>query len=424
MADGASKRADPYRERSRMEFSRLPGFQASGFILEVGQACHYNPNMASRRSIFVYNPALERFPFPPDHPFNTARAPKTRELVLSLGWLSAETAREVEPAPASRSALEKFHTRRYLDALQNASAGKWNDGLLNMGIGTSDCPAFRGMYEHSVLAAGATLTGAAWILEGKADAAFNPHGGFHHAFPERAAGFCYINDSALGCLALAGAGKRVLYFDADVHNGDGVAFAFHRRSDVMTISFHENPHILFPGTGFEYEIGEGAGRGYCVNVPLPVGTYDQAYLAAFEEVALPLMKAFRPDVFVVELGADALAGDPLAHLDLTNNVYADILGRVLQFDRPVLMVGGGGYNVEKTVRAWALAWSVLSGQDEGEDATIGLGGNLLGSTEWKGGLRDRELVIPDQEKESITHSLQATVARVKNLVFPIHGLKP
>jgi len=380
--------------------------------------------MPERKSILLYSPELKKYPFPPDHPFNTTRAPKTYELIKSMGWLSGENSREVEPVSAPRSTLEKFHTPRYLDALEKASEGKWSDVFLTMGIGTSDCPAFRGMYPHSVLAAGATLTGAEWILEGKADAAFNPHGGFHHAFPERAAGFCYINDSALGCMALAEAGKRVLYLDVDVHNGDGVAYAFHRRSDVMTISFHENPHILFPGTGFENEIGEGPGKGYCVNIPLPVGTYDQAYFTAFEEVALPLMKSFQPDTIVMELGADALAGDPLAHLELTNNVYADILGRVVALDRPILMVGGGGYNVENTVRAWALAWSVLSGQDEGEEATFGLGGTLLANTEWRGGLRDRELAIPEQQKETIMRSLEATIAKVRSAVFPIHGLKP
>jgi acetoin utilization protein AcuC len=380
--------------------------------------------MPERKSILLYSPEIQKYPFPPDHPFNTARAPKTYELIKSMGWLSGENQREVEPVSAERSALEKFHTPRYLDALEKASSGQWNDVFLTMGIGTSDCPAFRGMYAHSILAAGATLTAAAWILEGKADAAFNPHGGFHHAFPERAAGFCYINDSALGCMALADAGKRVLYLDVDVHNGDGVAFAFRRRSDVMTVSLHENPHILFPGTGFENEIGEGPGKGYSVNIPLPVGTYDRAYLTAFEEAALPLMKSFQPDVIVMELGADALAGDPLAHLELTNNTYADVLGRVLAFNRPVLMVGGGGYDVENTVRAWALAWSVLSGQDEGEAANIGLGGTLLGSKDWKGGLRDRELVIPETQQESIMRSLETTIARVKSTLFPLHGLKP
>jgi acetoin utilization protein AcuC len=392
--------------------------------LVAGSYCNYNPGMAPRKSLFLYSAELEKLPFPPDHPFNTTRAPKTRELIRSMGWLSGGDHAEAEFDPAPRAVLEKFHTRRYLDALQNASQGGWDYDVLSMGIGTSDCPVFTGMYEHSVLAAGATLAGAVALLEGRADAVFNPHGGFHHAFPERAAGFCYINDPALGCLTLAEAGKRVLYLDVDVHNGDGVAFAFQDRADVMTISLHENPRILFPGTGFENEIGSGKGTGFCVNVPLPVGTYDEAYLAAFDEVALPLIRAFNPDVIALELGTDGLAQDPLAHLQLTNNVYADVLRRVLAFEKPILMTGGGGYNVENTVRAWALAWSVLSGQDDDDYGNAGLGGVMLGSTEWKGGLRDRELVIPEQQREAVTQALAYTVKKVKSLVFPIHGLKP
>ncbi|MGB7538557.1 MAG: acetoin utilization protein AcuC [Anaerolineales bacterium] len=380
--------------------------------------------MAPRKSLLLFSAELEKFPFPPDHPFNTTRAPKTRELIRSMGWLTGEDHAEAGFEPAPRAVLEKFHTRRYLDALQNASQGGWDYDVLRMGIGTSDCPVFPGMYEHSVLAAGATLAGAAAILERRADAAFNPHGGFHHAFPERAAGFCYINDPALGCLALAEAGKRVLYLDIDVHNGDGVAFAFQDRADVMTISLHENPRILFPGTGFETEIGSGKGAGFSVNVPLPVGTYDEAYLGAFDQVVPPLIRAFGPDVFVIELGTDGLAQDPLAHLQLTNNVYAEVLRRVLAFEKPVLMTGGGGYNVENTVRAWALAWSVLSGQDDDDYGNAGLGGVMLGSTEWKGGLRDRELVIPEQQREAVTQALAYTVKKVKSLVFPIHGINP
>jgi acetoin utilization protein AcuC len=380
--------------------------------------------MAPRKSVFVFSREIQQYPFPPDHPFNTSRAPKTRELIKTMGWLSGTDQTEVEPEPAPRAVLEKFHTPRYLDALRGASAGRWDFNLLAMGIGTGDCPVFDGMYEHSVLAAGATLLGAARILEGSADAAFNPHGGFHHAFPERASGFCYINDQALGCLALADAGKRVLYLDVDVHNGDGVAFAFRDRSDVLTISMHENPRILFPGTGFEDEIGTGKGRGFCVMLPLPVGTYDGAYLRAFDEVALPLIRAFQPDAFSIELGTDALAGDPLAHLQLTNNAYVEVLRRVMEFEKPILMTGGGGYNVENNVRAWALAWSVLSGQDNDEYGNAGLGGVMLGSAEWKGGLRDREMVIPERQQEAVTQALDYTIRKVKSLVFPIHGLEP
>jgi acetoin utilization protein AcuC len=315
-----------------------------------------------------------------------------------------------------------FHSGRYLHALKNASAGQWDSMALSMGIGSSDCPVFKGMYESAILATGASLTAAQWLLEGKAQVAFNPSGGFHHAFEERAAGFCYINDVALACMVLAKAGKRVMYLDVDVHHGDGVAYAFYKRSDVMTISLHENPRALFPGTGFEDEIGEGQGRGYCINVPLPIGTYDLVYLNVIEAVVLPLIQAFAPDVFVFELGADGLAQDPLAHLQLTNNVYVEVINHLRTFNKPILMTGGGGYHVDNTVRAWALAWSVLCGLDKGGDDTLGMGGVMLGSSEWQGGLRDRALVIPEQQRDAVSATIHRTIEKIKANVFAIHGL--
>jgi acetoin utilization protein AcuC len=253
---------------------------------------------------------------------------------------------------------------------------------------------------------------------------FNPSGGYHHAHAERAAGFCYINDNVLACMVLAEAGKRVLFLDVDVHNGDGVSQAFDQRSDVMTISLHEDPRILFPGTGFADEIGAGAGRGYCVNVPLPAGTYDQAYMHAFEEVVPPLARAFNPDVIVLELGADALAGDPLAHLCLTNDTFAQIARQLVRFGKPILATGGGGYHVENTVRAWALAWTVLSGQEieVGMEATVG--GVMLQSTDWQGGLHDRDLPVTSEQRATVLPALEATIEAIKAQVFPIHGLKP
>lgn len=339
-----------------------------------------------------------------------------------MGLLWTETTREVPPAPVPRTVLKKFHSARYLHALQSAQKGKWELDALHMGIGTDDCPVFRGMYDYAVLAAGATLVGAEMILSGQAEIAFNPSGGYHHAFPEKAAGFCYINDNALACTILSEAGKRVLYLDIDVHNGDGVAAAFYDRSDVMTISLHENPRTLFPGTGFEEEIGEGEGRGYCVNLPMPVGTFDHAYLHAFEQVVLPLVGAYNPDVIVFELGADTLAGDPLAHLQLTNNVYVEVIQHLLRFNKPILATGGGGYHVENTVRAWALAWTVLSGQDLDVGMDAGIGGVMLQSTDWQGGLRDRELPVTSQQRDMVVPALEASIETVKAKVFPLHGL--
>jgi acetoin utilization protein AcuC len=262
------------------------------------------------------------------------------------------------------------------------------------------------MYDGAALAVGGTLVGAKLILSGEADVAFNPSGGFHHAGPERASGFCYINDVALACMILAEEGKRVLYLDVDVHHGDGVAYAFYDRCDVMTISFHEDPRMLFPGTGFADEIGTGEGKGYCVNVPLPIGTYDEAYMKAFKTIALPLIEAYNPDVIVFELGADALAGDPLAHLRLTNNTYADIIDHLLSFDRPILMTGGGGYDIDNTVRAWALAWSLL----------------CVGGSSQQKGLRDETLAVSEPQRDAVTPRIETTIEAVKANVFSFHGL--
>jgi acetoin utilization protein AcuC len=170
------------------------------------------------------------------------------------------------------------------------------------------------------------------------------------------------------------------------------------------------------------EIGTGAGKGYCINVPLPIGTFDQAYMKAFEAIVPPLVSVYKPDAIVFELGADALAGDPLANLRLTNNVYAEIIGRLLSFEKPILMTGGGGYNIENTVRAWALAWSVLCGADTGDGNNPALGGVMLGSTDWQGGLRDRTLAVSSQQRDAVMPAIEATVETIKATVFPIHGL--
>ena len=376
-----------------------------------------------RQAAFVHSPALEQYPYPPDCPFNTSRAGKARQILLSTGLLGGRGQREVAPAPAGREALLEFHTAKYLDALLRAPQGELTVEGLHMGLGTPDCPVFVGMYEYAALAAGATLTAAELILSGEAAVAFNPSGGYHHAGPSRAAGFCYVNDVVLGCLKLTAAGRRVVFLDVDAHHCDGVQEAFYSRRDVMTISLHQNGRTLFPGTGWEDDIGVGDGAGYSVNVPLPVGTHDEAFARAIREVALPLIGAYGPDVIVLELGMDGLAGDPLANLELTNNAYADVIERALEFGRPVLATGGGGYHVENTARGWALAWSVLCGQaDATEDGAAGLGGVMLGSTDWSGGLRDPLRAPSAEQRMRIDPVVDATIQKVKSNVFPIHGL--
>ncbi|MBN2584634.1 MAG: acetoin utilization protein AcuC [Planctomycetes bacterium] len=376
--------------------------------------------MEQQHSAFIHSPDLERYPYPPECPFNTSRAGKARRILTSMGMLTGRGKSLVAPEPTTRQSIERYHTPRYLDVLSEAAQGRMGVEGLQMGLGTSDCPVFSGMYDYAVLACAATLTGCRLLAEGEARVAFNPSGGYHHAMASRAAGFCYINDAALACLDLAGRGMRVLYLDVDAHHGDGVEAAAYSRNDIMTLSFHESGHTLFPGTGFEKDIGTGPGTGYAVNVPLPTGTYDRAFLKAFEALALPLIDAYNPDILVMELGLDGLSGDPLAHLSLTNNVYVEVIERVLGFGKPVLAVGGGGYNVENTARGWALCWAVLCGEvaDEG----IGLGGVMLESVDWLGGLRDRVLAVDDEQKSRVDAAIEATIAAVKANVFTYHGL--
>jgi acetoin utilization protein AcuC len=259
-------------------------------------------------------------------------------------------------------------------------------------------------------------------VSGEVGVAFNPSGGFHHAGPERAGGFCYINDLVIACLLLAEEGRRVVYLDVDVHHGDGVQNAFYARSDVMTISFHESGKTLFPGGGFEDEIGTGEGRGFNVNVGLPVRIHDEPYLRAFRALAVPLIGAYDPDVIVLVLGMDGLSGDPLAHLSLTNNAYAEVVSLVMGFGKPILATGGGGYNPRNTARGWALAWGILCGEEDAGGADHALGGVMLESTDWQGGLRDRTLVPDPEQANAVNSALNATIEAVEAGVFPLHGL--
>ncbi|MGB2820808.1 MAG: acetoin utilization protein AcuC [Phycisphaerae bacterium] len=375
-----------------------------------------------RRNVFLYSPELESYSYPPDNPFRTERATMTRDILLSHGLLSGEGRSQHAPPAADRDALEKFHTSRYLDAIVAAEGGHLSVEGLEMGLGTPDCPVFQGMYRCAALACGATLAGAGLILDGEADVAFNPSGGHHHAGPERASGFCYVNDVALACLMLAERGRRVLYLDVDVHHGDGVQNAFYDRRDVMTISLHQSGKTLFPGTGSPEEIGTGEGRGYSVNVPLPPGTYDEPYLRAFQAIVPPLVGVFDPEAIVLELGMDGLSGDPLAGLSLTNNAYASIVEAVMGFGRPILATGGGGYNPDNTARGWALAWCVFCGECDSHDDLAGLGGVMLESTDWSAGLRDRVLVPDTSQRVIIDVAVNAAIRSVKENVFALHGL--
>lgn len=378
--------------------------------------------MTRRAAAFIHSPDLSRYSYPEYSPFKTGRAERTREILERMDLLPGPGNMVLAPEPADRADVEKIHSSRYLDVLARAERGEFDMESLGMGLGTDDCPVFKGMVAYAMLAAGASITGVKALLSGQASVAFNPSGGYHHAGPEYASGFCYINDVALACQLLAESGRRVMYLDLDVHHGDGVQNAFYNRRDVFTVSLHESGKTLFPGTGFEDEVGEGEGLGFCANVPLPVGTYDEAWIGVVRRVVMPLIRVYQPQALVVELGMDTLAGDPLAHLSLTNNAVAKVVADLVSLDIPMLATGGGGYNVENTARGWALCWAVLSGQDEPEDdMSFGMGGVMLQSSEWRGGLRDRALLSHGGQRRMIDAEIDGIIKRLVSNLRAVHG---
>lgn len=378
--------------------------------------------MSSPKLAFVYSPEIETLTYPEHCPLKAHRATLTRRQLIAFGLLSPGR-EEVPGRRASLLELQQFHSAPYLEELQRAAAGGPSAAAAEMGLGGPDTPLFPDMLTYGAWATGCALTAADVLLRGQADVAFSLLGGFHHAAAERASGFCYVNDAVLACMRLSAAGKRVAYVDIDAHHGDGVQGAFYRRNDVLTISLHENGQTLFPWGGFEAEIGEGAGTGYNANLCLPAGAYDEAFLTAFDRVAMPLLGAYHPDVVVLELGMDTSAGDPLTHLHMSNNIVVEVMNRMLSLRTPLLVLGGGGYHLETTVRGWALAWRTAC-TDADEDAlSIGLGGTRLGNSGLAGALRDRQLAITDGRRQTVMPRLEASIDAVTRNVFPYHGLE-
>ena len=314
----------------------------------------------------AWDEGLTGYDFGPGHPLAPVRVELTMALARELGVLARPSVSLQAPAPAQTEELELVHDAAYIDAVRQAG----HDGLGNgrYGLGTPDNPVFDGMHEASALVAGATLAAARAIWRGEALHAANIAGGLHHAMRRAASGFCVYNDLAVAIKWLLAAGaERVVYVDTDVHHGDGVQAAFYDDPRVLTISLHEHPATLFPGTGLPGETGVGAGAGYAVNVALPAGTGDAGWLRAFDAVVPPLLRAFKPTVLVSQHGCDSHRLDPLAHLELT--VDAQRLAQVMLHDLAHelcdgrwLATGGGGYALVQVVpRTWTHLLAIAAG---------------------------------------------------------------
>ena len=288
----------------------------------------------------AWDERLTGYDFGPGHPLAPVRVELTIALAREFGLLDRPDVTVTAPVPAEMTELELVHDAGYIDAVRQAG----RDGLPNgrYGLGTPDNPVFAGMHEASALVAGATLAAARAVWHGETPHAVNIAGGLHHAM------------------------RRSV--DVDVHHGDGVQAAFYDDPRVLTISLHEHPATLFPGTGLASEIGSGQGRGYAVNVALPAFTGDAGWLRAFDAVVPPLLRAFKPEVLVSQHGCDSHRLDPLANLELSVDGQRRAQLMVHDLAHEVaggkwLLTGGGGYQLVQVVpRSWTHLLAVASGE--------------------------------------------------------------
>ena len=197
------------------------------------------------------------------------------------------------------------------------------------------------------------MLGADILKSGENDVVLNWIGGLHHARKSCGFGFCHVNDCVISILRLLTHFNRVLYIDMDVHHGDGVEEAFLGCSQVMTLSFHQyDGGVFFPGTG-KLETKNSPFWNYNnINVPLREGITDFKYNYVFSKVTDNVIEKFRPNVIVLQCGADSLVGDKLGKFHLSIEGHGCAFKKILGHCLPTLCLGGGGYVVENVSRCW------------------------------------------------------------------------
>jgi acetoin utilization protein AcuC len=303
--------------------------------------------------------------FGEDHPMDPIRLDLTMRLATSLGLL--EGVETLRPEAAPDAELLRIHTPGYLAAVKGAPGQLQAVGH---GLGTEDNPIFEHIHEASALLAGGSLLAAREIAEGRTKRAVSIGGGLHHAMADSASGFCVYNDVAIAIGWLLDHGfDRIAYVDVDVHHGDGVQAAFLHDPRVLTVSLHQHPATLWPGSGWPQEVGKGEAAGTTVNLPLMPGTGDSSWLRAFHAVVPGVVREFRPQVLVTQCGVDTHGEDPLADMLLSVDGHQAIFQALRALAEETaegrwLAVGGGGYGLLRVVpRSWTHLLAAVLDRD-------------------------------------------------------------
>ncbi len=294
------------------------------------------------------------------HPERPERLQTTMQMLEGVGL--AEKVRILSPRDASVEEIGLVHPKSHIEKVKRVaeSGGGWLDPDTHVGARS---------YDAALKSAGALVEGLERIFSGDIDNAFclvRPPG--HHATAERGMGFCLFNNNAIAArFAIREFGiSRVFILDWDAHHGNGLQDIFYDDDKVLYISLHQYPH--YPGTGSTGELGIGAGEGYTVNFPLPARSGEEVYLAAFDQVILPIARAYQPELVLISAGYDGHFSDVLCSMLLRGNSYAEMAIRLK--DLAETSCGGkmmaaleGGYNLVGIAISITDTIAVMAGED-------------------------------------------------------------
>ncbi len=292
-----------------------------------------------------------QFDYGRNHPVRTIRIKLAFELMKEMKVISQDEI--YEPELASPEDLLVFHTKEYLEALRREKP----DPAFN--LGNEENPAIPGIFELCLLTAGGTLKATDLALNG--GIFFNLGGGMHHAKKDKAYGFCYVNDIIVAIERARKKVEKVLYLDFDAHHCDAVQEMYYETDRVLVVSIHQEG--IFPNTGKVDELGSGKGYGYNINIPLPRYAEDEDVLFVFEKLIIPVIKRFEPEIIFIQAGIDAHKDDPLSSLYLTTGIYEKMGELLSEFNGiPMVITGGGGYDIINVARIWTIFWASITGQ--------------------------------------------------------------
>ena len=304
-----------------------------------------------KNKVLVYRgEAIAAYGFGDPHPFGTDRHDVFHAELDEVGPRDAID--YGHPRQALVDELALFHTPEYIDRVSRMSAigrGWLDDG---------DTPAVPGIYDSASAVVGAMLCAVDELMHDNYSRAFVPIAGLHHATRTSAAGFCVFNDCgiAIEYLRKRYGVQRIAYVDIDAHHGDGVFYGFEDDPDALFADIHEDGRFLYPGTGAADETGTGAARGTKLNVPLAPGADDAEFALVWRRVE-EYLEAAEPQFIIMQCGADSLEGDPITHLNLSEESHAAAAASLCRIaDRycggRIVGTGGGGYDRRNLARAW------------------------------------------------------------------------